>query len=130
MIIRGLKKTVRLVINAMQNPRIKAISHPGNPMFPLNYEALVKASLETGTALELNNSSLGLSRAGSRPNCEKLAALIASYGSLLVIGSDAHIAQGVGVFDEALRMTLKRHPETQVVNTSMSRLLSFLGLES
>ncbi|ABQ28396.1 phosphatase [Geotalea uraniireducens] len=128
---QGIERNSEAVINAMANPRIKAISHPGNPVFPLDYETVVKASLETGTALEINNSSLGISREGSRPNCEKLAALIARYGSPLVIGSDAHIAQGVGVFDDALALLAKTGiNESQVVNSSMARLLAFLELDA
>ena len=61
------------VINAMENPLVKAISHPGNPIFPLDYEAVVAAARRTGTALEMNNTSFSISRKGSRPNCERLA---------------------------------------------------------
>ncbi len=126
---QGIERNTEAVINAMSNPRIHAISHPGNPLFPLDYEKIVKAALDTGTALEINNASLGISREGSRPNCEKLVGLIARYGASLVVGSDAHIAQGVGVFDDALLLLAKAGiTETQVVNSSMARLLSFLHL--
>ena len=128
---QGVEGNSEAVINAMKNPRIKAISHPGNPVFPIDYERIVHASMETGSALEINNSSLCISREGSRPNCEKLASLMARYGSPLVIGSDAHIAQGVGVFSDAVALLAKYAiDEGQVVNSSMTRLLRFLKLES
>jgi len=118
------------VINAMENPLVKAISHPGNPIFPLDYDAVVAAARRTGTALELNNTSFSISRKGSRPNCEELARLIARHGAPLVIGSDAHIAQMVGVFDDAIEAVIAAGiPATQVVNASREGLLSFLGLE-
>lgn len=127
---QGTSRNTEAVINAMQNTRIKAISHPGNPIFPLEYEAVVKASLATGTALEINNASLMISREGSRPNCEKLASLIARYGSPVVLGSDAHIAQGIGVLDEALQLVASTGiTADQVVNSSLPRLLNFLGLD-
>ena len=118
------------VIAAMENPLVKAVSHPGNPAFPIDYEAVVTAARRTGTALELNNSSISLSREGSRPNCEELARLIARHGAPLMIGSDAHIAQMVGVFDDAVAaVTAAGIPARQVVNASLAGLLRFLGLE-
>lgn len=118
------------VIRAMENPLVKAISHPGNPIFPMDYEAVAAAARRTGTALEINNTSFSISRKGSRPNCEALAELIARHGAPLIIGSDAHIAQMVGVFDDAVAVVEKAGiPATQVMNSSQAGLLRFLGLK-
>ena len=118
------------LIGAMENPLVNAISHPGNPLFPLNYEAIVNAAKRTGTALELNNSSFSISRKGSRPNCTELARLIARTGAPMIIGSDAHIAQMVGIFDDAVAEVVAAGiPARQVVNTSLAELFRFLGLE-
>jgi putative hydrolase len=126
---KGVTSNTDAVIAAMHNPRIRAISHPGNPGFPLDYQAVVAAAVATGTALEINNSSLSVSRAGSRTNCESLARIIARENALVVVGSDAHIAQGVGVFDDALALLAAAHvAEEQIVNASLERLLAFLGL--
>ncbi len=119
------------LVNAMENPLVKAISHPGNPIFPVDYEAVVAAARRTGTALEMNNTSFSISRKGSRPNCENLAALIARVGAPVIIGSDAHIAQMVGVFDDAVAVVEEAAiPEMQVVNSSLERLFDFLGLDA
>ena len=124
-------RNTEAVIAAMANPLVKAISHPGNPLFPLDYEAVVIAARETGTALEMNNTSFSISRKGSAPNCELLAQLIARHGAPLVIGSDAHIAQMVGVFDDAVAVVEQAGvAEDQVINSSMERLLAFLGLDA
>jgi putative hydrolase len=127
---QGRDRNTEAVLNVMQNVRVKAISHPGNPVFPLDYEEVVKGALATGTALEINNASFSMSRAGSAANCETLARLIARYRASVAVGSDAHIAQGVGIFDDALRLLDRAGvlPE-QIVNASMERLLEFLGLE-
>ncbi len=126
---QGRAVNTEAVVAAMHHPRIRAISHPGNPLFPLDYPALVAAAVATGTALEVNNSSLSISRSGSRPNCEELARLIARAGAPVIVGSDAHIAQGVGVFDDALALLASAGvAEEQVVNASVERLLTFLGL--
>lgn len=119
----------KALLAVMDNPRVKCISHPGNPLFPLDYEKVVKHALETGTALEINNSSLSLSRKGSCDNCFKIASLCAEFGAPIMIGSDAHISQGVGVFDDALKIVAEAGiAEKQVINASMERLLNFLGL--
>lgn len=128
---RGSILNTEAVIRAMENPFVRAISHPGNPVFPIDAEAVVEASVRTGTALEVNNSSFSLSRKGSRPYCEVLARLVATYGAPVVVGSDAHIAQGIGEFDAALQvLEAAGVKEEQVVNSSMSRLFSFLALEN
>ena len=127
----GIGRNTEAVIGAMENPLVRAISHPGNPIFPLDYEAVVAAARRTGTALEMNNTSFSISRKGSRPNCEQLARLIARLGAPLVIGSDAHIAQMVGVFDDAVAVIEEAGiPEAQVINSSLERLLRFLGLDA
>ena len=124
-----INRNTDALLAVMANPRVKCISHPGNPIFPLHYEKVVREALATGTALEINNSSLGLSRKGSGENCSNIARLCARIGAPIMIGSDAHIAQGVGVFDDALRLVSEAGiAEEQVMNASYARLLSFLGL--
>jgi len=126
---QGTARNTEALIHAMANPRVKAVSHPGNPVFPLHYEAVVEAACRTGTALEINNTSFSISRKGSKPICEELAGLIARHGAPVVIGSDAHIAQMVGVFDDALKAVVAAGiTETQVINSSEERLLRFLEL--
>ena len=119
------------ILNAMENPLVKAISHPGNPIFRLDYERIVPAAYRTGTALEMNNTSFSISRKGSKPNCETLARLAATHGAPIVIGSDAHIAQMVGVVDDAVATVVAAGiPSSQVINADMQGLLQFLGLPS
>jgi putative hydrolase len=127
----GIDRNTEAVLSAMANPLVGAISHPGNPLFPLHYEAVVQAARETGTALEMNNTSFSISRKGSAPNCELLAGLIARNGAPLVIGSDAHIAQMVGVFADAVAVVEQAGvTEAQVINSSLELLLDFLGLDA
>ncbi len=127
---RGLEANTAAVLLLMQNPRIKIITHPGNPNFPLDYEAVARKGAETGTALEINNASFSMSRRGSTPNCRQIARLCARFGTPVAVGSDAHIAQGVGEFADAVQALREAgiRPE-QVVNRSLASTLAFLGLE-
>lgn len=126
---RGIDANTGAVLKAMENPRVRAISHSGNPEFPVHQEKLVEMALETNTALEINNASFSISRKGSRPNCERLAELLARSGAPVIVGSDAHIMQGVGEFDQALAVLEKAGVRAeQVVNSSLEKLFDFLGL--
>ncbi|HKZ16021.1 MAG TPA: phosphatase [Geobacteraceae bacterium] len=128
---QGIDRNTEAVLHAMANPRIKAISHTGNPEFPVHFEELARVAVETQTALEINNSSFSISRKGSRPNCERLAEIIARSGAPVIVGSDAHIAQGIGEFAEAIELLENVGiPAGQVVNSSFELLHDFLGLES
>lgn len=124
-------RTTRAILAAMENPLVKCISHPGNAIFPARYEDVVMGALATQTALEINNSSLmSISRKGSEANCAQIARLCAKLGAPVMIGSDAHICQGVGAFGEALKLLAEAGvAEGQVINASWQRLLDFLGIE-
>jgi putative hydrolase len=127
---RGIDLNTQAVLAAMENPLVNCISHPGNPVFPLHYGEIVRGALKTGTALEINNSSLLLSRKGSAGNCREIARLCATSGAQLLIGSDAHISQGVGCFEAALQLVDEAGiAEGQVVNASWEGLLAYLKLE-
>jgi putative hydrolase len=126
---QGIGHNTEALIHVMANPGVHAISHPGNPAFPVDYEAIVRAAAETGTALEINNSSFTYSRCGSSPNCKLIADLVTRHGAMVVVGSDAHIAQNVGHFEQALAVIHEAGiDETQIVNASLDRLLDFLNI--
>jgi putative hydrolase len=128
---QGVVRNTEAIMHAIRNPEIHAISHPGNPAFPVDYAKIARAASETGTALEINNSSFTLSRPGSRTNCEKLAREIKRFGTLVVVGSDAHISQNVGEFDQSVQTVIEAGiPPELVVNSSLASLLSFLDLPS
>lgn len=116
------------ILKAMDNPYLDIIVHPGNPEFPVDYEAVIKKAAARGIPLEINNSSFCGSRQGSDRNCREIAAMIAQYGGPVVIGSDAHFACDVGRFDQALEtVSAAGIKEEQVLNTSVEKILKYLG---
>jgi putative hydrolase len=121
-------ENTRMMINTMRNKWVDVIVHPGNPEYPVDMEAIVKASIEYDVALEINNSSLTVSRCGSRPNCDNMAALVKEYGAKVMIGTDSHFYLSVGEFSQALEL-LSAHgiDEEQVVNTSVEKVLGHLN---
>ncbi|EGO64537.1 phosphatase [Acetonema longum] len=123
----SVAENTAMMIRAMQNPWVDAIVHPGNPEYPVDYEKVVQAAVEYDVALEINNSSLTISRKGSQPNCEQIAALMKQYGAKLIIGSDSHYCETVGEFTAALALIAKYNfPPEQILNSSMEQIAAHL----
>lgn len=121
------EENTRALIGAMKNKYVDAIGHSGNPAFPIHIEAFVKAAKEHDVMIEINNSSFGKSRAGSRSNCEEIARLAKEYGVKMIAGSDSHVRYDLGVFNYALEVFERLEiPEELIMNTSKEKLLSHL----
>ena len=111
-------------LNAMKNPYIQVIGHPGDPRYPFDAAALVKASEETGTILEVNNASLNPKgfRAGSDVYVLEVLALCEKKAVPILVGSDAHFSTHIGDFSFADRLLTEcGFPESLVLNTSVER---------
>jgi len=114
------------LIAALANPFVDAISHPGNPLFPVDQEAVVKAAVQYGKALEINNSSFRI-RKGSEETCTNLAELCAAEGALVICGSDAHYWRDVGNVAKALKVIEAAGiREDHVLNASERGFITFL----
>jgi putative hydrolase len=122
-------KNTRALVAAMQRPRVRVVTHPGNPAFPIELPAVVRAARDLGVALEINNGSFTQARKGSLENCSFLAARVAEAGGLVCLSSDAHVACDVGDVEEAWEVATQAgiRPE-QIVNRTLEGLLRFLGL--
>jgi putative hydrolase len=126
---RDIKTNTKALLNVMDNPYVKIITHPGNPKFPIDYEEVVAAAKEKDIALEINNASFISTREGSKENCALIARLIAKYDSFTVIGSDAHISYDVGSFDDAVRVVLDAGvKEEKIINSNRELLFDFLSI--
>ena len=62
-------RNTKTLLRALDHPRIKVIAHPGNPMYPIDYKKVIPIAKEKGILIELNNSSLTISRKGSFDRC-------------------------------------------------------------
>jgi putative hydrolase len=113
------------LIAAIENPLIDGISHPGNPAYPVDYEAVVLAAARAGKTLEINDSSFRV-RAGSGKTCREIAALCKKHGALITCASDAHIAQDAGRVDTALSVVREAGIEPEnVVNRTLASFRAF-----
>lgn len=120
------------MIGAMRNPHIHAIGHPGDARYPFNIADVVAASRETGTLLEINNSSLKSTsfRPGSDAILRKLAEVCMENNVPLIMGSDAHFSGDVGLFAEAERLLEETgYPEEMILNKSAEAFLRHIRID-
>lgn len=124
----SVKENTEMMLATMQNPFVDVVVHPGNPEYLIDEEAVVKEAARCGVALEVNNSSLTVSRKGSLPHCDNIVSLAKEYGAKLIIGSDSHYCGTVGEFSVAAELLEKNGISAeQVLNTSIERVLAHLN---
>jgi putative hydrolase len=123
---RGETENTRALVAALRNPMVDAVSHPGNPRYPVDIATVVSAAKECGKAIEINNGSFRV-RKGSLDRCGDFARLCAETGTLVVCGSDAHYWSDVGRVDQALALLKEaRMPRELVINATTASFEAFL----
>lgn len=123
-----VEENTRAMIGAMKNPQVDIIAHPGNPQFQIDIERIVECAIETGTLIEINNSSFGNARHGSENNCRLIVMEAKKKGALLTTGSDSHICFHAGKFDKVLKLFDDLGiAEDLVVSSNPQRLIDFLN---
>ncbi len=116
----------RAALNALKNPYIDGLVHPGNPDFPLEAEEVVRQAKKYNKVLEINNSSFHV-RHGSLGPCRQFASLAVKHGAMVVVNSDAHFASDIGRSEKALEVLAEAGvPEKMVINCSMQKIEQLL----
>lgn len=88
------RMNTRMLVNAVERHRIDVLTHPG-AKGAIDVVAVADACAASGTIMEVNGARHGYLRA------EDLALLV-DHPVKLILGSDAHLAVGIGDFDSAL----------------------------
>ena len=125
----GAVKNTDNVISCMQNPKVKFISHPDADTYPMDYRALVEGAKATGTALELNNSSLRKPklRPGCVENYKKMLPLCMELGVPIIVNTDSHDPSQVGDFSLARKFLDEiGFDENLILNNDLQKLKAFL----
>lgn len=125
----GVVKNTDNVIRCMENPKVKFISHPDCNTYPLDYSALVQGAKATGTALELNNSSLRKPtlRPGCVKNYETMVPLCMREGVPIIVNTDSHDPEAVGNFALSLELLERLGvDEDLILNNNLEKLKKFL----
>ena len=124
---KGERENTEALLKAMKNPYVRVIAHPGNPMYPIDFKKVIPIAKEKGILIELNNSSLTISRKGSFDRCFEIAKFVKSIGWKVTLGSDAHISTMVGDLDIVLKMAMDAGLKREdIINTSMDLIDKYL----
>jgi putative hydrolase len=118
------------IVNAMKNPNINIIGHPGDIRYPFDIKTVVAASKEYNTALELNNTSFSPnnSRSGGDEVIYEMLVECKRTKTPIVLGSDAHYCTYIGGFDDCERILKKAEfPDELILNTDRDRFKKFLA---
>lgn len=119
------------MVQAIANPYIHIISHPGDGTAKLNFEPIVLAAKEHHTLLEINNSSLRPCRKkmDARDNNLEILRLCKRYEVPVILGSDAHISFDIATYDYALQLIGETEfPEELIMNTSVEKFKTYLNI--
>jgi putative hydrolase len=122
-------KNTEAMLKAMDNPNVSMICHPVVPEFELDLRAVVEAARDKGILIEINNYSFSNRsfRYASVEHNYRLIEMCAENQVPVAVTSDAHYHDYVGEVSlaaEALKKT--GFPEELVINTELSRTLSFI----
>jgi len=101
--------------------------HPGNPSFPFEHRTVVEAAASNNVLLEINNSSFTVVRKGSIDNCRLIIKEAMKAGAGITVGTDAHDASLVGVFDKALELVDEvGFPAHMIISRDSESVMRFL----
>ena len=117
------------VLNAMHNPFVQIISHPGDGSADLDFDALMKASKETRTLLEINNHSMAPVRhkTMATPNNLELLRLAKKYDVPVIFGSDAHFSGMIADYGHIIPLVEEvGFPDELVLNYYPERFKAYL----
>ena len=123
------KENTRAYCMAMENPYIDILGHPGDPRYDVDYMEVFRVAAETGTLLEINNSSLkpGGFRVNSNENARRMLEICRKTGTMVVLGSDAHVDVDIANTKYSSKLLQDvDFPEELVANTSYKKLMSVL----
>ena len=118
------------MIAAIRNPWTQIISHPGDGTAELLFEPIVLAAKETGTLLEINNSSLNPNRKkeAALANNLEILRLCKKYEVPVILGSDAHISYAIADYSFIWPLLAETDfPDELIMNYFPDRFLQHIG---
>ncbi len=122
----GKAKNTKAVIGALNNKYVDIISHPDNPSYELDYEAVIRETARLGKLVEINDHSFEY-RSGGIEIARVLLDLCSKHGVRVAVSSDAHSAFGIGKFNAAKQqLEINGFPESLIVNLTMERFEGYL----
>ena len=126
------EENTHAMVNAIMNPWTHIISHPGDGTAELDFEPIVLAAKESGTLLEINNSTMNPYRKklAAHDNNLEIMRLCKKYEVPIILGSDAHISFSVGDFSNLWPLLAEAEfPDALIVNDKPEMFMKMIGQE-
>lgn len=117
------------LIKACENPHVNILGHIDDGTFPLDYEAVVKAAKETGTIIEMNNSSHNPEgfRKNAKENDYEILKLCKKMNVPICLSSDAHMKEEIGDFSYLIPILKDvKFPKNLIINKDKATFLKAL----
>ncbi len=116
----------RAYLNVAKDPKVDVIGHCTTDFFPIDFEKCIKAFKEYDKLVEINESSI-LYKKGSRKNTYEVLRLCRKYEVPVVLDSDGHFCELIGVVPNALEIVSEvGFPQELVVNADLDRLKEYI----
>lgn len=125
-----VEQNTRAIVNALKNPYVDGIGHPGEPKFSIDVELVVQTAREYGKLLEINNR---YSLYSDQPDNQyvSIAKLCKEYQVTMMCGSDSHFSSLVGQFNNVLEMIQRLEiSEANILNISIEKMEHFLNAKA
>jgi len=124
-----IEVNTNMIVNAIKNPCVDAIGHPGDPAFAIDIERVVKAAKEYGKLIEINNSFNF--RPGAEDYYRKIISICKETQTKMICSSDAHISFDIGKVDKAAALLDELDvPQSLVINTSVESFMGYMRLRN
>lgn len=123
------KENTYALQKAIAHPKVRIIGHPDDGHFPIDYDALVKEAKRQHVLIELNNASTNPKgfRINAYSNAIEILKLCMKYEASIIVTSDAHREEDVGIFSRAEEILDEVHfPDELIVNTSLEHVQNWL----
>jgi len=123
----GKKVYTDMMISALENnPYVDIITHPNDPVYEFDFQAVAEKAQELGMVFELNNSKLLLNRV-DRSKMEKMILICIKAGCRMALCSDTHALNELGRDDFLIPLIEKMEiPEQYLVNNTASKGFQFI----
>jgi putative hydrolase len=117
-------QNTRMYLKVLDNPKVLILGHIGRSGLDFDVDAVVEGARDRGKLIEINETSL-TSRAERAGRCRLIAERCAELGCPISLGTDAHVATQVGVFDATLALLDEiGFPEELVASRSAASFLA------
>jgi putative hydrolase len=112
------------LLKAMENPLIRGITHPVNKWIAIDVKEVVRGARESGTAIEFNISKI----TSLEPQLYQMLEWVEEFDAPLMINTDAHIVDEIGVWDGLEPFIDHIQPE-RVINRSLDSVIEFFNID-